>query len=138
MSNNNILKIGILMIFIGAIILLISNLIVLNITFSEDPDMDIESLREIMKALSYLSAFFSFIMYAGIAVSFFGVLKSFSFQELALFRKPESLVEEVSQRVQKEATKIRCSNCKNIIEIESDERPITVVCPYCDAKGELR
>ena len=45
--------------------------------------------------------------------------------------------EEEETAVPKQIVKVRCHNCKRPITITSSERPITVTCPNCGAKGRL-
>jgi len=45
--------------------------------------------------------------------------------------------EEEETAVPQQIVKVRCHNCKKPITITSSERPITVTCPNCGAKGRL-
>ena len=45
--------------------------------------------------------------------------------------------EEESKEYYQQIVKVRCQNCKRLINITSSERPITVTCPNCGAKGML-
>ncbi len=44
---------------------------------------------------------------------------------------------EEETAVPQQIVKVRCHNCKKPITITSSERPITVTCPNCGAKGRL-
>jgi len=51
--------------------------------------------------------------------------------------RPDWDNEEEETAVPQQIVKVRCHNCKRPITITSSERPITVTCPNCSAKGRL-
>ncbi len=45
--------------------------------------------------------------------------------------------EEAEEEEKQQIVKVRCHNCKRAITITSSQRPITVTCANCGAKGRL-
>jgi hypothetical protein len=98
MTRSFPLKIGIIMIIVGAIIYLICQLIFLSYTYLTPPPKDFKFYLNMLKVLSFIVTIGVFILYLGIALSFLGILRYFNFQEYMSYQKSRNMSSEVGER----------------------------------------